>query len=884
MGWRPLRGRLPSNGPPGADIAPGAPGRFEVTVPDFARLRTQHTTARSPHPRDIFNRLVKPSYIRDLLPGQIEVLEAWWTQRDQQDTILKQNTGSGKTLVGILVAESTMVEKGGRVLYLCPNKQLVEQTIEKALELGITAEPYVSGQKLPPRFLAGKAMLVASYQALFNGRSRFGVRGTEYVDVSALILDDAHVEIAALRDAFTLDIRGDAESTKEVYERLVTILRPAFEDTGHGMTFDAIVEGKEWTVLELPYWKWDELWQQVADVIRDTNELAWPLIRDDLRSCHCLVGRHSVSIVPSLPPVDLLPTFRNASRRIFMSATLTDDSVLAATFGISHDVVNRSISTTSLASVGERMILIPGFRHDLDEATVRANVTALVKEVAGRGLGVAILTPSKPDAREWKDVGRVLDTSEKVAEAVSTMQDGSDRTPVVLANRYDGIDLAGDACRLLVMDGKPQGRSVYEEYRGTILIDSGEIASSMAQRVEQGLGRGSRGGGDYCAVLVLGDSLVEWISRSDNWGYMTASTRAQIGIGEQTSQSLAGIADLIASVWQCIDRDANWVSYHQEQLVDRIEAEKPPAPSDSPMLIERRAYERARLGEFAVAATMLMSAVDDDVTVLPRDYKAWFLQNAARYAWLAGDRPRAIDLQKRAFGINKSLFKPPIAEDPYISASAPEYDQASMVLRKVDQYHRPAAYVQHVQGLLRPLVAPQATYARFELALKDMGDILGFYSERPDSGRRPRTGPDVLWLADNLEAFVIEAKNEKDEAGHFHRDEHGQLLQACVWFTTHYPDWTYNAVVALPEAKATQSVDIGTTRALDTRAIASLHDDTLAAFREIVALQRGARSQAETRLILDRYRLTPARIRERLIVFEQVADRRGEAVAMDLGH
>jgi len=39
---------------------------------------------------------------------------------------------------------------------------------------------------------------------------------------------------------------------------------------------------------------------------------------------------------------------------------------------------------------------------------------------------------------------------------------------VVLVNRYDGIDLPDDACRILVIDGLPTLRSEYDKYMHSI--------------------------------------------------------------------------------------------------------------------------------------------------------------------------------------------------------------------------------------------------------------------------------------------------------------------------------------------------------------------------------------------------------------------------------
>src|SRR5574343_1505371 len=48
------------------------------------------------------------------------------------DVALQLPTGSGKTLVGLLLAEWRRRKFGERVLYLCPTRQLVNQVAEEA--------------------------------------------------------------------------------------------------------------------------------------------------------------------------------------------------------------------------------------------------------------------------------------------------------------------------------------------------------------------------------------------------------------------------------------------------------------------------------------------------------------------------------------------------------------------------------------------------------------------------------------------------------------------------------------------------------------------------------------------------------------------------------
>ena len=144
---------------------------------DFDKLRTQKKKPKVIEPTEIFRRLPKPPGINDLYTSQAEVLNAWFSRRTEKDIIVKLHTGGGKTLVGLLMAQSTLNETSEPVLYLTPTVQLVNQALEKAKALGIHAVPYERGQPLNDDFVNAKAIMVGTYKALFNGRSKFGLRG-----------------------------------------------------------------------------------------------------------------------------------------------------------------------------------------------------------------------------------------------------------------------------------------------------------------------------------------------------------------------------------------------------------------------------------------------------------------------------------------------------------------------------------------------------------------------------------------------------------------------------------------------------------------------------------------------------------------------------------
>jgi len=54
----------------------------------------------------------------DLWQGQSKALENWHAQRNKTDILISLHTGAGKTVVGLLAAQSLVNEGKSRVLYI----------------------------------------------------------------------------------------------------------------------------------------------------------------------------------------------------------------------------------------------------------------------------------------------------------------------------------------------------------------------------------------------------------------------------------------------------------------------------------------------------------------------------------------------------------------------------------------------------------------------------------------------------------------------------------------------------------------------------------------------------------------------------------------------
>src|SRR2546422_1954778 len=146
--------------------------------------------------------------------------------------------------------------------------------------------------------------------------------------------------------------------------------------------------------------------------------------------------------------------------------------------------------------------------------------------------------------------------------------DGKSHGPIVLANRYDGIDLPNDACRLLVLSGLPRAVGEYELHRANVFAGAASLSRAIAQKIEQGMGRAARGPGDYCVVIVMGQDLVSWLGKEANLRFLTTSTYSQLEMGIEISKNISDSKDFMSTINRSFKREKEWVTYHAETLAD----------------------------------------------------------------------------------------------------------------------------------------------------------------------------------------------------------------------------------------------------------------------------------------------------------------------------
>jgi hypothetical protein len=108
------------------------------------------------------------------------------------------------------------------------------------------------------------------------------------------------------------------------------------------------------------------------------------------------------------------------------------------------------------------MVLVPSLIHeDLDRDRI---VAAYSKPNPKRSYGVVALTPSFALSKAWEANGSLVAGRDTIEDAVNALKRGEYEKTVVLANRYDGVDLPDATCRVLVFDSRPYSESLIDLY------------------------------------------------------------------------------------------------------------------------------------------------------------------------------------------------------------------------------------------------------------------------------------------------------------------------------------------------------------------------------------------------------------------------------------
>lgn len=731
----------------------------------FKRSSTQSSVPDSPE--KILLDLPRRT-IPGVLLHQGEILRSYATRAVKApDVALELPTGSGKTLVGLLIAEWRRRKSDERVLYLCPTRQLVNQVVEQANDLyGLDVRGFTgSAKNYDPQaktdYRTAAKVAVTTYSSLFNTNPFFN-------EPDVVIVDDAHAAENYVAQLWTLRVERFEERHATLHAALAAVLRPLL-DRSDFTRLTGVWESpadRAWVdkiatpdLLSIK----DEL-TATLDAHADGRDLRfrWQVLRDHLDACQLYVSSSEILIRPLIPPTWVHAPFSGARQRIFMSATLGVGGDLERLTG-RRDILRLPVPDGwDRQGIGRRFFMFP------ELSLVDAEVTTLKRDMMRRAGRSVVLVPSdKGSELVVADVEQHLGFEVFDAEAIEASKKpfvGEPEAVAVMANRYDGIDFPGDDCRLLYVEGLPRATNLQERFIMSRMGAAVLLNERVQTRVLQAIGRCTRALADYSAVVVTGEEVTDYLVDRRKWVYLHPELQAELGFGVEQSRDQTAedfMENLDTFLRQRENKD--WEEINGEIIAKRAAATRQafPAMDDLGAVVQHEIDFQAQLWrrdhEAALgAAERVLGGLKASEL---RGYRAlWhYLAGSAAQAGAANGTP-ALAAKARAHfaqakkaavgvrwlvGLARFQAEEPTAAAGDVSDTAllRQIERTEAVLEKLGTLHD-RSFAAREKGILEGL----ANSEKFEEAQRLLGELLGF-----DAGKvEADASPDPWWIAGDL--------------------------------------------------------------------------------------------------------------------------------------
>lgn len=714
---------------------------------DFAKI-LQNSQSNDLEPRDIFMALPgkdkKYEYPRDV---QSDVWKKWFECRDNKNSIIKMNTGSGKTTVGLLILKSCLNEGVGPAVYVVPDSYLVEQVCKEAQNLGIKT----STDEKDSNFIKGQSILIINIHKLVNGKSVFGMRGINNVEIGSIIIDDAHACITTIKDQYTLQIPNGTE----IYSKILQLFSESLKNQCANKFTELCMTDSRDLFMLVPYWEWQEHQNEVYEIIRenliDGEPLSFrlPLLKDHFQFCDCIVTNAKIEISIKSIPISKISSFEHATRRIFMTATLADDSVLSSELGVYPDDVPNVISPDKANDIGDRLIIMPQvMNRNITNDEIKQQLLNF-----SNSCNVVIIVPSKKRAEYWSDISNLELTIENLKDGVEKLKSGHVGI-AVLINKYDGVDLPDEACSILVIDGLPPMNNVYDQFEKNANPKSSRLKCERIQKLEQGMGRGVRSNSDSCAVILMGRDIAEIVYANNGLNYFSKATKKQLEVSDLLCNQIdtPNATNILSMCNYSIDKNEEWIAASKATL-SSIEYDSKPHFNNYQVAL-RKAFDLAERSQYDKAIDTIEQEINDAEN---KELKGLLLQYKAELQNFV-NQEESQETLLAANCYNRMLINPikGIVPEKYAAKIA---EQGRAIYNYITENEFTTnGFLIKVDGVLGDLCFNSVSSKKFEAAIKELGFILGLNSTRPEE--EFGSGPDNLWQLDNQQFVVIECKNE----------------------------------------------------------------------------------------------------------------------------
>jgi hypothetical protein len=417
--------------------------------------------------------------------------------------------------------------------------------------------------------------------------------------------------------------------------------------------------------------------------------------------------------------------------------------------------------------IGRRFFLFP--KRSLDDDAAEHFVMESIK-IAGRALYLVPDERSAEVVRQAiaKAVGCPVFDAAQIESSKKPFIE-SDKAVAVIANRYDGIDLVDDDCRLLLADGLPGGANLQERFFVLRVTAQLLLDDRILTRLVQGFGRCTRSPTDYAAVVILGENLNNYLFKKDRREFFHPEIQAEIEFGLEQSKS-ASADEMLDNLGHFFAQDAEW-DLADKAIVALRGALKQHTLAAAKELADAVAaelsYEYAMWNaDFAAALEQCRTVIGKLTHADLRGYRALWLYLAGSAAWLAhrgGQLPNdeiAKDYFRKAqaaapvlrwlVALHVDKKTPAPTASTFDHSLSANIERLELILESMGTIHD-RKYDAEESAILGAILQSDDGLA-FENGHERLGRLLGFSA----ANSAEDAAPDPWWIADDSLCFVFE--------------------------------------------------------------------------------------------------------------------------------
>jgi hypothetical protein len=800
----------------------------------------------------LFRDLKRDASVKFLWGHQEKTLDAYFRDfKGARDIAIELPTGTGKTLVGLLIAEYRRRAMDERVAFLCSTRQLCAQVARLAQRYGIPTSLLVGRQADydPQKFAnyqQGKAVAVTTYSGIFNANPKIN-------DPHVIVCDDAHSADSFVSDMWT--VRVNRYDNEAGFLSLMNFLKTTIpENLLHRIQhFEASALTR--TSVDLIstislYDKLKDFRDAMEAIVEDTDLVySWRLLSPHLSACSLYCSPDTLELRPILAPTRTHRPFAHANQRIYMSATLGDDGDIERSFGIQEIKKLPVPEGWDRRGTGRRLFLFPG----VTPLDTQAEATTKLLQAGGKSLILVRDNRTRDEFAKNLKSGFQIFTSADTEQEIQKFRSAAAPAVLILANRYDGIDFPGDDCRNMLVYSLPTGANLQEAYMVHRLNAVAQLRDRIRTRITQAVGRCTRDESDYSVVIVDGNDLLKWFCTKENTAGMHPELQAEIAFGLQNSEERS-TADLLELSKALLQQTPDWdeaeadLKNRRNESVKRNDASAATLAKAAPEEIEY--IYNLWAGNYVGAykrADNVVSLISGGEDIRP--YRTFWEHQAAVAAFLAWKHGLGENYKQTAVRRLESGAKNQIAINwlgdliSKLSGSFPGLRESLPVQEWFNQINwalgelglKGAKHHKRIVELRRFIASTDAN--QFHQGLEWLGKLLGATSKQwKTSGT-----PDGVWQFGTWFAAVFEAKTDEFSAAHI-------ALKAIRQARTH--EHTAKHDNSIPKTTPTATVIISPRSTISADALPHAADMRLVSHSDVIGLfEKAATSFEEVRLL-----------------------------------